>query len=32
MRKYNVDGHIMIAKVDENSVFFNSKFETANLS
>jgi len=32
MRKYNIDGHIMIAKVDDNSVFFNSKFETANLS
>ena len=32
MRKYRIDGHIMIASVDENSVFFNAKFETANLS
>lgn len=32
MRKYNIDGHIMIANVDDGSVFFNSKFETANLA
>ena len=32
MRKFNIDGHIILSKIDENFVFFNSKFETANLS
>ena len=31
MKKWHTEGHIMIAKVMPNTVFFNSKFETANL-
>ena len=31
MRKFKIEGQIMIAKVEDNTVFFNSKFESANL-
>jgi hypothetical protein len=31
MRKFKIEGQIMLAKVEDNTVFFNSKFETANL-
>ena len=31
MRKYLIEGHIILGQVEENTVFFNSKFETANL-
>ena len=32
MKKFNIDGHIVLHKPPENAVFFNSKFESANLN
>ena len=31
MRKYLIEGNIMLGKCTEKTVFFNSQFETANL-
>jgi len=31
MKKHIIEGHIIIANVEEDSIFFNSKFETGNL-
>mmetsp|Transcript_7340 Transcript_7340/g.11502 ORF Transcript_7340/g.11502 Transcript_7340/m.11502 type:complete len:106 (+) Transcript_7340:190-507(+) len=31
MKKFFIEGHIVLARVDERTVFFNSKFETGNL-
>jgi hypothetical protein len=31
MKKFHIEGHVMLAKVEDSTVFFNSKFESANL-
>jgi hypothetical protein len=32
MRKITIDGHIILNTTNDRSIFFNSKFETANLN
>ncbi len=31
MRAFDIDGYILLDSVNEETVFFNSKFESANL-
>lgn len=31
MKKYHIEGHIILGSVDDSTIFFNSKFETGNL-
>jgi hypothetical protein len=31
LRKFNIEGNIMLGKIEEKTVFFNSKFESGNL-